>query len=331
MRHKNLSILTLMAAVLFCCLPCVQAQQRAQWMRDAKWGVMVHYLFEWQAQVGKFEMNVAKWNEIINGFDVEGLAEQLQKVGAKYLLISIGQNSGYFLAPNPEYDRITGITPSKCSQRDLVADLSKALRKRGIRLMVYLPSGAPSQDREAVRALEWTNGPYPNVEFQRKWEQIITFWSKKWGDAIDGWWFDGCYWPNVMYRGAEPNFESFARAARAGNEKSALAFCQGVFFRTVSVTPHEDYIAGEIIDPAQLSINRVFDGIVDGNQLHVLSRIGARWGMGDPRFTTEQVIRWTKQVADAKGAYTWDVPVQINGLINDAFMQQLTELGKALQ
>jgi len=319
--------------VLFCCLSGVQAQtQRAKWMQEAKWGVMTHFLFEWQSRVENIEMNVTKWNEIINNFDVEGLADQLQKVGAGYHVLSIGQNSGYFLAPNPEYDRITGILPSKCSQRDLVADLSKALRKRNIKLIVYLPSGAPSMDREAVKALEWTNGPYPNVEFQRKWEQIITYWSKKWGDAVDGWWFDGCYWPNVMYRGdSEPNFKSFARAARAGNEKSALAFCQGVFFRTVSVTPYEDYIAGEIIDPATLSINRVFDGIVDGNQLHALSRIGAQWGMGNPRFKTEQIIGWTKQMVNAKGAYTWDVPVQINGLINDAFMQQLTELGKALQ
>ena len=305
--------------------------QRAQWMQDAKWGVMTHYLSDWQARTGGFEMNIEKWNEMVNGFDVEGLADQLQKVGAKYHIISIGQNSGYYLAPNPVYDQLTGISPSKCSQRDLVADLSKALRKRGIRQIVYLPSGAPAGDRAVREALEWTNGPYPNVAFQRKWEQIIAWWSNHWGDAVDGWWFDGCYWPNNMYRGAEPNFESFARAARAGNPNSALAFCPGVVWRSLSVTPHEDYIAGEIDNPERISIRRVFNGLVDGCQLHILSNLGERWGMGAPRFTSAQIIEWSKMVNNEKGAITWDAPVNINGQIPDDFMQQLIELGKALQ
>jgi len=314
---------------LLCCLTGIQAQ-RAQWMQEARWGVMNHYLADWMARAGGFEMNVVQWNEMVNGFDVEGLANQLQKVGASYYIISIGQNSGYYLAPNPVYDKLTGISPSKCSQRDLVADLSQSLHKRNIRLIVYLPSGAPAGDREAIKALEWTNGPHPNLAFQQKWEQVIAWWSAHWGDAIDGWWFDGCYWPNHMYRGAEPNFESFARAARTGNAESAVAFNPGIVYRSISVTPHEDYIGGEIDQPDRISIKRVFDGRVDGNQLHILSYIGERWGTGDPRFTSAQIIDWSKQVIKEKGAITWDVPVQPNGLMPDVFMQQLMELGKAL-
>ncbi len=37
--------------------------------------------------------------------------------GAKYLLFTIGQNSGHYCTPNAAYDRIAGITPSKCSRR----------------------------------------------------------------------------------------------------------------------------------------------------------------------------------------------------------------------
>ena len=60
-------------------------------------------------------MTVAKWMEMIDHFDVEGLAEQLKSVGAGYYLITIGQNSGYYLSPNATYDRLVGIEPSKCS------------------------------------------------------------------------------------------------------------------------------------------------------------------------------------------------------------------------
>ena len=48
--------------------------------------------------------------------------------------------SGYYLTPNAAYDRLVGTTPSKCSRRDLVADLYEPLHRRGIKLMVYLPS-----------------------------------------------------------------------------------------------------------------------------------------------------------------------------------------------
>src|SRR5204863_4242045 len=112
------------------------------------------------------------------------MAQQLQAVGAGYYHISIGQNSGYYLSPNATYDRLTRISPSKLSRRDLVADLATALGRRGIKLMVYLPSGAPAGDRAAREALKWQNGPgpFPNREFQRNWEAIIREWSERWGN-----------------------------------------------------------------------------------------------------------------------------------------------------
>ncbi len=146
------------------------AEDRAAWMRNARWGVMTHYLADWQGRVHGLTMNVEEWNKLVDGFDAEGIARQLQSAGARYYQISIGQNSGYCLSPNAVYDRLTGIAPSKCSRRDLVADLAAALGKRGIGLMVYLPSGAPAQDKVADAVLDWRNGPYPNKEFQRKWE-----------------------------------------------------------------------------------------------------------------------------------------------------------------
>jgi hypothetical protein len=152
---------------------------RAAWMQEARWGVMTHYLADWKAHEAKEEMTIEKWNEMIDHFDVEGLAEQLKSVGAGYYLVTIGQNSGYYLSPNATYDRLVGIQPSKCSRRDLVADLYMAMHKRGIKLMVYLPAGAPGGDSIARGALQWQNGPNRNREFQLKWEQVV-----KWSQGI---------------------------------------------------------------------------------------------------------------------------------------------------
>ena len=315
--------------LLLCSVLPASAQDRAAWMKQARWGVMTHFLAEWIAP--EAHRSIETWNQLIDNFDAEGLAKQLESVGAGYHLLTIGQNSGFYISPNATYDRLVGNQPSKCSRRDLVADVSAALQKRGIKLMVYLPSGAPARDSVAIKALEWRNGPYPNREFQLKWEQVVREWSQRWGKKIAGWWFDGCYFPNSMYRSPEPpNFASLAAAARAGNPASVVAFNPGVVYRIISVSPFEDYTAGEIDQPDRLTIRRASEGKVDGAQIQVLSYLGKTWGQGDPRFSVEQIITWSRNVTGQGGVLTWDVPIQPSGLISPPFVDQLTAVGKAL-
>jgi hypothetical protein len=307
------------------------APDRAAWMKEARWGVMTHYLADWRARVDGEPAGVEHWNDLIDGFNVQALAEQLEAVGAGYYLVTIGQNSGFYLAPNAAYDRLVGTTPSKCSRRDLVADLYEPLHRRGIKLMVYLPSGAPAGDAAARKALQWENGPHRNREFQTRWEEVIRAWSERWGSKVAGWWFDGCYWPNAMYRAEAPNFESFAAAARAGNSGASLAFNPGVLYRTLSITRCEDYIAGEVDKPELWNPRRNFDGKIDGARIHMLSFLGDRWGMGAPRFTSEQVVGFSLKVTEAGGAVTWDAPVERDGTLARPFRDQLAAVGRALQ
>src|SRR5262249_19121639 len=135
------------------------APDRAAWMEQTRFGVMTHYLADWQSRGFNIPMSLEKWNDLVDHFDVEGLAAQVKSVGAGYHILTIGQNSGYYPAPNPTYDRLTGIKPTKCSRRDLISDMSEALHKRGLKLIVYLPSGAPGGDRGTREALQWQNGP----------------------------------------------------------------------------------------------------------------------------------------------------------------------------
>ena len=304
---------------------------RADWMGSPSyaWGVMTHYLADWQSQVHKLDMNIDLWNKMIDGWDVEGMAKRLESVGAGHYQISIGQNSGYYLSPNAVYDKITGIAPSKCSKRDLVADLYEPLSQRRIPLMVYLPSGAPNGDKAAKAALEWDNGGYPNKNFQRKWEAIITEWSKRWGKKVTAWWLDGVVYPNSMYRSPEPpNFTSLGAAARAGNPDACVAFNPGVYNRLYAMSPDEDFTAGEIDDPNLLAVRHNVNGRIDGTQIHMLSFLGQKWGMGEPRFTTEQVVAFTRKVRDWGGAVTWDVPVELDGTITKPFLDQLEAISR---
>jgi hypothetical protein len=324
--------------------PAFAGPERAAWMKDARWGLMTHYLADWKWRDEAEERSLpegqwrtlgspARWNEMVDAFDVEGLAQQLAEARVGYYLFTIGQNSGYYVAPNKTYDEIVGVAPSRCSRRDLVSDLADALGKRGIRLMVYLPTGAPNGDRTAADALEWRNGPHPNLQFRQKWERVVRDWSLRFGRKVSGWWFDGAYWPNVMYRGAAPNYETLAAAVRAGNPDAAVAICPSPILPMLTVSPVEDYTAGEVGNPAQFFMHywppRIHEGKVDGALLQMLSYLGRAWGRGAPRETPEQIVAWTGKVVREGGAVTWDIPVRASGLIAEPFLPHLRALSAA--
>jgi len=305
----------------------VSGTHRAQWFYEAKWGVFTHYL------TGD-RTTVEQWNKQVDAFDVPGLTAQLTSVRAPYYAFTLGQNSGHYCTPNATYDRLVGIRPSKCARRDLIADLSDALTPKGIRLMVYLPAGAPDRDPRAMAALKWRKGAHRNRDFQLMWQAVIREWSTRWGRKIAGWWFDGAYWPDAMYRHKEPpNFASFAAAARAGNPDSIIAFNPGVRVPILCHALAEDYTAGEINNAlaigAQCGQGR-YSRWVDSAQLHMLSFLGPRWGSGKPRYTNEQVVEITRNVIACDGVVTWDVPIRVSGLIEPAHVEQLKALSKAL-
>jgi hypothetical protein len=336
--------------------------QRAStdWFRDAKWGVFCHYLAAPPSSPTGAALTPDDWNHQVDGFDVKGLAAQLASARAAYLFITLGQNTGFFCSPNKTYDSLVPRRPSRLSQRDLVADLYDALAPHGVRLMVYLPAHAPAMDREAVEALRCTPrwdasnwqlrpGTYlagPDVDdrlsdFQRNWEAVIREWSLRWGKKVHGWWIDGCYHADRMYRRPDPpNFRSFAEAMKAGNPESLVAFNPGVKVPVISLTEYEDYTAGEIAGAFPVSMDSQWRNpkkpakywgmppgrFVDGAQYHILSFLGCYWCGGDPRFADEFVIGITKHVNSLGGVVTWDVPIETSGLIPEPFIRQLQAL-----
>jgi len=283
--------------------------RRTDWFKDAKWGVFTHYMAD--TVLKDDQITVENWNKAVDGFDVKGLADELASAGAGYYVVTLGQNSGFYCSPNATYDKFVGNLPGKCSKRDLIADLYEPLHARGIRLMVYLPSGAPDRDPAAMKALEWRRGSDDRLEnFQRKWEAVIREWSLRWGDKVSGWWFDGCYYSDAMCRHpTPPNFASFAAAARAGNPNSIFAFNPGVINPIITLTPAEDYTAGEINEPDKVKCEGRWVGSA---QFHMLSFLGPMWCQSPPRFKNWQVIDCTRKIVDQGGVVTWDVPIGID-------------------
>jgi len=291
------------------------------WFRDARYGVFVHLLPEDAEALAR-----------VADFDVDALARQLESVGAGYLMLTLGQNSGFFNAPNPTYERITGYAPGeRTATRDLPADLHRALKERGIRLMLYLPCQAPNEDPRAQRAFGLPEGPEDqpiDVAFARQWAEVIRDWSVRYGDRVAGWWFDGGY----EWVGFDEEIAGiYADAAREGNPAAIVTFNPGIGLKRW--TRAESYTAGELQDP--------FDALPDsrwleGSQWHVLTYLGSQWSGRDTRHPADRWAEWVRAVTAREGVVTldlgpnWDPQAGPIGSLASAQLGQVQAVREAL-
>lgn len=317
--------------------------ERTQWFADARYGFFFHYLnphtITAEHPNQNYPCDINAWNEETDSFNVDLFAEQLAELNAGYAFITVGQNSGYYCSPNQTYDTIMG--ENRCSRRDLVSDFADALARYNIPCLAYTTGLAPYLDRKAVEKLEcippWYNlnalayDRYPDlihsdprqVNFQQKWNAMHAEWSARWGRKIRGWWVDGVY-PEKMYNFEdEPNGASFARALRAGNPDSIIAYNAGCVVEPAAAYPvEEDYTAGEMDSP-EFAIQ---SGPPEhGLRYHLLSFIGSNWANGKPRFTASEVAAITRKVNDNGGVMTWDVSFSATKGINENALKLLTD------
>jgi len=313
-------------------------KSNTEWLYRAQWGVFSSYLAD-SAGDGRHASLVTpeSWNREIDNFDADGLARQLAEVHAPYFVITIGQNSGYYMSPNATYDSITCFPVSKCSQRDLIADLAHALQPHGIRLIVYISSAAPTGDAIAKERLE---SPADNrrAPFMGRWENIIREWAVRWGRNIHGWWVDGPYDHGPYSHPEAPNFRSLVEALKAGNPDAIVTFNNALRTPVYSSTEYDDYTPGEIERDMTVSPGHAPDfsrltrypRFINGAQFHILTIMGEWWGKGPIRFPEEMIIGYTKTINNQDGTVSWDVPLTRKGLIEPEFLGPLAQLGREI-
>lgn len=323
-RRETLALL-FGAALLPAAIGAAYAKARKRdttWLRKAKYGLFVHFLPGGRG-----------WQNAVDAFDVNAFAEEAQQTGAGYVVFTLGQNNGFYCAPNAAYERYIGCRPNeRCSKRDLPMELSAALGRRGIRLMLYLPSRAPQADPLAMQKLSDVNEQQPAPqEFTRKWNDVIREWSLRYKNRVSGWWFDGAYntagWDDLT---RPYNWNTWAAACRAGNPGSLLAFNPGTDpHRAFGVLcSQQDYTAGE--QNAWTATPKQFPS-PPGVQWHVLSFLGSNWAQGDgPHELDAVLIEYVRRVSAEGGVVTCDVAVN-EGRIFPPHLKQLNSVRAALR
>lgn len=259
---------------------------------QARFGVMEHFLIP---SADKLHLAAE--------YDANAVAEQLHRIGAGYLLLTLGQNSGYYCAPNDPYEDMLGYKRgSHCSESDLPARLLEALSKYNIRLMLYATCQTPNTDHHAQQVfglLQGQGDQLLTLDFAKKWVEILSFWAERYGTAIAGWWLDGGF---RNYGATDQIMDLYAQALRRPNPDTVIAFNPGGC-RVIRNAIAEDYTAGEMNEPLDTYPQGRF---LEGLQWQILTYIGEDWGMRTPRYTPEAWSNWAKQVFAKGGVITVD-------------------------
>ena len=284
------------------------------WMAG-KVGVFAHYLPDRHC----FEHNAS--------FDVKGLVGQLREMRADYFIITLAQNNTYYCSPNEAYETI-GKVPrhSRCSKRDIPAEIIAELKGTGVRFGLYLPCQPSRGDKMVVEnfglTMEDAGAGDHRITAQSatNWAKVIEEWSRRYGEDVSLWWFDGAY-PRLGMNDAIA--AQYKAACRVGNPNVQVTFNAGV--RGFGSERRSDYWAGEENEP--LSVVPSCRWRRENQQWHVLTYMGFTWGNRECRFRDDALRDWLQQVVCRGGMVTLDIQINyLTGRLDRAQVEQFSRV-----
>ncbi len=269
------------------------------------------------------------WNTTVKNFDTNRFVADVQQTGAAYVVFSVGQNSDYYVAPSAAYTKKTGTLPGQyVSERDLIADLSVALKAAGIKLLVYATAQGPLSAPSEIM----TRFPVPNDQAtpaeRATLNAMYEEWSKRWGTNVAGWWLDGCYpWVGGYYNptDGEQNIDALLRAVRTGNP-GALATCNPSAELFKSVSQEQDYMAGEENEFERFPGAQPEQFKGKGLIWHMTSYLGRQWGDGELTRSPDQLASYIRLVSDRAGVVTVDLGIRADGSLFPAQLQAMSRV-----
>jgi hypothetical protein len=224
---------------------------------------------------------------------------------ATYLILTLGQNNGQFIAPNAALEALCPRSAMNRPPRDLPLAIGQALQRHDIALILYLPFRAPQADPYLMECLgDISEQLPPPPRFIAAWSAVIKDWSDHYGPLAKGWWFDGVYNTTGM---TPDDWNKLCGAARSGASNRWLAFNAGEGAARFSLksAPCQNLMAGELLQPAAHLASPPSE-----LRLHVLTPLGASWARPSaPRFSAAQLRGWIADANAAGGMLTLDMPL----------------------
>lgn len=298
---------------------------KTDWLKDKKWGVFVHYLYQNQNQMAPD--GELPWDEHVSKWDVKELAKQLHEVGAGYFCFTLQQQNRYLAVPSKVHEEVMGLPRGVVTpHRDIIPELYEELSKYGIDLMLYFTGDGPFNDgptddpyQAGVKYGYTTHAEPVTLEFVKKWSRVLEELAVRYGKMIKGWWLDGCH-PCIAFD--EEKWGIMADAIHKGNPDAIITFNASIIENVTSFSPLDDYCAGERSWFDQLPQSRFVDG---DKQWHIFTYLGYDhntfgvhdgWGKPGCRFTKEYLYDFVKAATDKEGVVTIDVRMDRYGKLD---------------
>ncbi|MCU0797251.1 MAG: alpha-L-fucosidase [Akkermansiaceae bacterium] len=170
------SLFLLVASLLL--LPPTYADPVADY-RSMKYGFFVHYVWggeAYSATINRDGSLPAGLDDLANRFDAEGFARDMAAMNVEYVLFTAWHADMNVLYPSKVMEKWR---PGHSSKRDLIGDMIKACKARGIKVLLYTHprDGHDFTDDDMART-GWHRGEGSNPDFNQ-WDKA------KWNDFIN--------------------------------------------------------------------------------------------------------------------------------------------------
>ena len=284
------------------------------WMVEGVYGIHFKYLNDLLHD----EVTPTEFNATVDLFDPVAFAEDVFKTGASWVLWPLGRT--WYNSPNATLENLVG---DFTSDRDLPLDIYAELKKRGIRMMLYITcdKGHSSEDLPGKVRMGWdeTNDVYTQT-FVDNWASAMRVWSERYGTKVSGWWVDHCRAPDgVPYSipflppgVRNPVIRTYWEALSSGNPDAVFAWNRlaSAASSIYANTPEDDYTSGHrklgvsLEEAVSNPINR--DGRWrNGIQFHYMFHQGTgTWGSTGKLYSDQEMTDFFTSLRTLQGAAT---------------------------
>ena len=331
-RFEKLTKILICALLLIVTLSNHSAAQttsgkETNWMRHVKFGIMVHYLSFLQNGAEPHDMGkITSWDSCVNDFDVNLFATQLHEIHAGYLIFTLYQGSRFICTPNAYFEKMTGYARGQAtSHRDLIMNLSNALKTYNIKLILYVTGDGTWKDTKSntvfknpmLQLKQNGNNFVATNSWVNNWIPVLKEWSLRYKTRVAGWWVDGAYKNHGF---TDSLLSKFSKVLKAGNPHAIISFNNAVNPTITYYTKLDDYTAGEMtefrdVPPA--------GGTVQGKQWHILSFLGTNWWDPVVKYKPDYLADYINRVNAKGGVVTIDCAVYRDGSIAPAHLSFL--------
>lgn len=287
---------------------------------------------------------IIPWNDRIQNFPVEPLADMLEAGGVKLLFFTITHHDYNlpFPLPSNASTNMKNLYAGRDAERDLMADIYQALNARGIKLGFYFNPQPDTESQEFQDAFGYAEGDW----LQNLYE-TVEMTSDKYGDKVSAWWIDNM---GKNSHSAKITPATLADYLRSGNPDALIAYNmrgqtddrQIPFSRDGEVSHVTNFTAGHMknrdinyLKPASKFdsnglLNYRLDQMQQGWAVQSADAdYGGSWH--NARYKMPVLLEYMYDLRSVGAVSSWNVAPYLDGDIDERVVNQWVMIGQAMK